>query len=112
MHVLAGLLALAIGIYFFFIRARNAAHIADEVADMAQTAVGAARRFGFRRRANVAESPGSSPDDVSYFLKIAACSTFTRGKHDAPRRCRIATARRVFSTALMEIDRRLRIEGA
>lgn len=53
MHILAGLLALAVGIYFFVIRARNAVHIADDVADMAQTAVGAARRFGFRRRANV-----------------------------------------------------------
>lgn len=53
MHILAGLLALAVGAYFFFIRSRAAVHIADDVADMAQTAVGAARRFGFRRRANV-----------------------------------------------------------
>lgn len=53
MHIIAGLLALAVGIYFFFIRARTAVHIADDVADMAQTAMGAARRFGFRRRANV-----------------------------------------------------------
>lgn len=53
MHILAGLLALAVGIYFFVIRARNAAVIADDIADMTQTALGAARRFGFRRRANV-----------------------------------------------------------
>ncbi|MEL7107204.1 MAG: hypothetical protein AAGM21_14875 [Pseudomonadota bacterium] len=53
MHILAGLLDLAVGAYFFFYRARNAVQIADDVADMAQTAVGAARRFGFRRRANV-----------------------------------------------------------
>lgn len=53
MHILAGLLALAVGIYFFVIRARNAVEIADDIADMTQTALGAARRFGFRRRANV-----------------------------------------------------------
>lgn len=53
MHIIAGLLALAVGAYFFFIRARTAVHIADEVADMTQTAMGAARRFRFRRKANV-----------------------------------------------------------
>ena len=51
MHILIGLIAAATAVYFFFIRARHSAEIATEVADMAQTALGAARRYGFRRRA-------------------------------------------------------------
>jgi hypothetical protein len=33
-------------------RARNAAHVASDVVDMAETVLGAARRFGFRRKAD------------------------------------------------------------
>ena len=52
MHIILGIIAAAAGIYYFLIRARHTIEVADEVADMAQTALGAARRFGFRRQAN------------------------------------------------------------
>ncbi|QMU58093.1 MAG: hypothetical protein GKR98_07725 [Boseongicola sp.] len=55
MHIiigLIGLIGLLVGIYYFFVRAQNTVYIAGEMADMAQTALGAARRFGFRRQAN------------------------------------------------------------
>lgn len=53
MHIVLGVLGAAAAIYFFFIRARQAVNVIDDVADMTQSALGAARRFGFRRRANV-----------------------------------------------------------
>lgn len=53
MPIILGALAVLAAIYFFIIRARNTVEMADEVADMAQTVLGAARRFGFRRKANV-----------------------------------------------------------
>lgn len=52
MHIILALLAIGGAVYFWLNRARNAADIATDVADMAETAMGAARRFGFRRRAN------------------------------------------------------------
>ena len=53
MPVLLGLLGILAGAYFWMNRARDAAGAIDEIADAAQTAMGAARRFGFRRRANM-----------------------------------------------------------
>jgi hypothetical protein len=53
MPILLALIAVAGVAYFWYWRARNAAEVASEVADMAQSVLGAARRFGFRRRANV-----------------------------------------------------------
>ena len=50
--VLALLAALA-GAYFWINRARGAARGAQELADMAGDVMSAARRFGFRRRANI-----------------------------------------------------------
>ncbi len=52
MPVLLAILALAGAALFWMNRARNAAHVASEVADMAETVLGAARRFGFRRKAD------------------------------------------------------------
>ncbi|WGW03276.1 hypothetical protein [Tropicibacter oceani] len=50
--IIAALGALA-AFYFFVIRARNAQHMASEVLDAANDVRLAARRFGFRRQANV-----------------------------------------------------------
>ena len=63
MPVILGLLAIAAAGYFWMNRARNAAYIATDLADMAQDVMGAARRFGFRRRANV--HPVESLDDAN-----------------------------------------------
>lgn len=52
MPVLLALLGILAGGYFWMSRARDAANMIDELADAAQTAMGAARRFGFRRQAN------------------------------------------------------------
>ncbi len=52
MPFILALLAVTGAAIFWFSRAKDAAHVAAEVADMAQTALGAARRFGFRRRAD------------------------------------------------------------
>ncbi len=71
MPFLLALIAFAAAAYFWMNRARNAAHIAGDVADMAQTAMGAARRFGFRRRANV--HPVDSIEDEK--LAIGGLST-------------------------------------
>ena len=61
MPILVGLLAIAAGVYFWILRTRNAALMAGDLADMAQDVLGAARRFGFRRRANI--HPVDSLDD-------------------------------------------------
>lgn len=53
MPFIMGLLAIAVGGYFWMNRARNAAYMARDMAGMAQDVIGAARRFGFRRQANV-----------------------------------------------------------
>ncbi len=53
MHILIGILGAVVAVYFFFIRARQGAEVASEVVDMAQTAMGAARRYGFRRKAEM-----------------------------------------------------------
>lgn len=53
MPVFAALLALAAGVIVYMIRARNAAYAARELADMATDVLGAARRFAFRRKAEM-----------------------------------------------------------
>jgi len=62
MHIILGIIAAAAGIYFFLIRARQGVEVASEVVDMAQTAMGAARRYGFRRRAEM--HPVDSVDET------------------------------------------------
>ena len=53
MPLIMSLFAIAVAGYFWMNRARNAAHIAGDLAGMAQDVLGAARRFGFRRQANI-----------------------------------------------------------
>ena len=53
MPYIFSLLAIAVGGYFWLNRARNAAYGAQDLAGMAQDVLGAARRFGFRRQANI-----------------------------------------------------------
>lgn len=65
-----GVLAAAAAVYFWLNRARNAAHMADDMANMAQDVMGAARRFGFRRRANV--HPVDSLDDANVAVAALA----------------------------------------
>lgn len=62
MHIILGILAAAAAVYFFFIRARQGVEVASEVVDMAQTAMGAARRYGFRRKAET--HPVDSVDEI------------------------------------------------
>ncbi len=52
MPILLALLGAMAGAYFWMNRARDAANMAGDIAGMAQNAMGAARRFGFRRQAN------------------------------------------------------------
>ena len=63
MPFLLALVAIAAGLYFWTLRARNAAEAARELGDMAADVMSAARRFGFRRRANI--HPVDSIDDAS-----------------------------------------------
>ena len=53
MPALIALVGLISAAAFFLLRARNAANAASDLVDMAQDARAAARRFGFRKRANV-----------------------------------------------------------
>ncbi len=59
------LLAIAVAGYFWMNRARNAAHLAGDLADMAQDVLGAARRFGFRRQANIHPVDGLEDANVA-----------------------------------------------
>lgn len=61
MPVIMAILAVAAGVIFWTMRARNAAGAARELADMAGDVMSAARRFGFRRRYN--EHPVDSLQD-------------------------------------------------
>lgn len=63
MLFLLGLLAVIAGAFFWKNRARNTAHLAGELVDMAQDVIAAARRFGFRRQANV--HPVESLEDAN-----------------------------------------------
>jgi hypothetical protein len=61
MPVILAVLAIAGTVAFWVYRARNVGQVASDVADMAETVLGAARRFGFRRRAD--RHPVESIDD-------------------------------------------------
>ena len=49
MHIVIGVIGLITAVYFFVIRARNAAEMTHELMDMADDVRAAARRLGFRR---------------------------------------------------------------
>ena len=73
-------LGAAVAIYFFVIRARNAAHMATELADVANDVRLAARRFGFRRQTNV--HPVETIEDAK--LAIGAIATAFLEMDDLP----------------------------
>jgi hypothetical protein len=53
MPFLIGLVGIAVAIYWFFVRSRNAANVATDLFDVANDVRLAARRFGFRRRSDL-----------------------------------------------------------
>lgn len=61
MPVILAVLAAITGVLFFVLRARNAANAAGDLLDMANDVRLAARRFGFRRQANL--HPAESIED-------------------------------------------------
>ncbi|MEE9388981.1 MAG: hypothetical protein V3U96_10250 [Paracoccaceae bacterium] len=77
MPILIALLGIIGGAYFWMNRARNAAHMAGDLADAAQTALGAARRFGFRRQAN--KHPVECIEDPSLAIGSLTLAFFQLG---------------------------------
>jgi hypothetical protein len=71
MPYIVALLGLIGAAYFWASRVRNAGYMAQDLADMAGDVMGAARRIGFRGRANV--HPVESIDDPA--IAIAALGT-------------------------------------
>ena len=61
MHIILAIAAAAAAVYFFVIRARNAAEMTTELMDVANDVRLAARRFGFRR--NASQHPVEAIDD-------------------------------------------------
>ena len=49
MHIVLAVIGIVTAVYFFVIRARNAAEMTNELLDVADDVRAAARRFGFRR---------------------------------------------------------------
>lgn len=80
MHIILGVLGIAAAVYFFFLRARNAADVAHDVAGMANDVRLAARRFGFKRRTNV--HPVETIEEPN--LAIAAIATAFVEMDDLP----------------------------
>lgn len=72
MHILLAALGIAGAIYFFVIRARNAAEMTHELLDVADDIRAAARRFGFRRKKNV--HPVDSTEEPGVLAALAAVS--------------------------------------
>ncbi|MFK7752825.1 MAG: hypothetical protein AB8B51_09760 [Sedimentitalea sp.] len=70
MPILIAILGLATAIVFFVLRARNAAHAASDLADMANDVRLAARRFGFRRRGDL--HPAESIEDPKLAIATLA----------------------------------------
>ena len=70
MPVLIGLAAIVAGILFFVIRARNAAQVGADVLDMANDVRLAARRFGFRRTADL--HPAEAIEDPNIAVSAIA----------------------------------------
>lgn len=77
MHIVLGVIGLLAAAYFWMNRARNAASAAGDIADMAQDVMGAARRFGFRRRANV--HPVEAIEDADIALAAAGVAFLELG---------------------------------
>ncbi|MGB1234407.1 MAG: hypothetical protein ACPG5U_01585 [Planktomarina sp.] len=67
-------------VIFYMIRARNAADAANDLVGMAQDVAGAARRFGFRRKANI--HPVDAIEDVN--IGIATVANAFMESNDLP----------------------------
>lgn len=63
MHIIIAAIGILAGIYFFVMRAKNAAEMTSELLDVADDVRAAARRFGFRR--NKAAHPVESIEDAN-----------------------------------------------
>ena len=91
MPFILSLLAIAAAGYFWMNRARNAANVATDLVGVAQDVMGAARRFGFRRRANV--HPVESLDDAGVAIAALGIGYLELGglpraeQHEALVRC-------------------------
>lgn len=72
MPFILALLSAAAVAYFWFNRARNAADIAGDLANVANDVRLAARRFGFRRRANIHPVESIEDPDVAVAALAAA----------------------------------------
>lgn len=77
MPYLIGLLVVLAGAWFWINRARQAAQGAQELADMAGDVLSAARRFGFRRRANI--HPVESIEDTGLAIAGAGMAFMELG---------------------------------
>lgn len=72
MHIVAAMIAILGAAYFWMHRARNAAEVTRELGDMASDVMGAARRFGFRRRHD--QHPVDSLEDPKVAIAGAGLS--------------------------------------
>ncbi len=63
MHIVIAAIGIIAGIYFFIMRAKNAAEMTSELLDVADDVRAAARRFGFRR--NKAAHPVDAIEDAN-----------------------------------------------
>lgn len=61
MHIVLAVIGIVAAVYFFVMRARNAAEMTNELMDVADDVRAAARRLGFRR--NKAQHPMDAVDD-------------------------------------------------
>lgn len=72
MPVLIALVSAAVVAWLWYNRARTAGHIAQDLVEAASDVMNAARRFGFRRRANV--HPVDSIDDSRVAIAALGCA--------------------------------------
>jgi len=82
MPVIIAILGILGAVFFFVLRARNAAHMAGDLIDVAKDIRAAARRFGFRRQSN--QHPVESIDDPN--IAISALATAFLELDDLPTR--------------------------
>lgn len=82
MPILIAILGALVAVYFFVMRARNAANVAGDLIDVANDVRLAARRFGFRRNLN--EHPVESIDDPK--IAIGALASAFLELDDLPTR--------------------------
>ena len=96
MPVLIAVVGAITAALFFVMRARNAAHAASDLMDMANDVRLAARRFGFRRRTNV--HPAESIEDPS--IAIAGIASAFLELDDLPTSDQRSALMRAMSTTL------------